>query len=190
MRAEQLVPGLPPQLPAGLGPHRAHGGVEREDAPLPVEQLEGPRRGHGRTLPGELPDPLDAAAQRRFVEEVRSGVRDGTEQPVELVAAAGRVDEVADGDLVADDERRGLVAREQPPEGARVAQRGFVEALAAAKTFLAVRVRRRLPVGLQRLALELADTYVCQILVDEMRDLAARERDVGGLQRAREGRDG
>src|SRR6185437_12250804 len=132
----------------------------------------------------------DRAAQRRLVEEVRSGVRDKLERPVELAAAAGGVREVADRDLVADDERRCLIAGEQPAERARVPQRCLVEALAAGKALLPVRVRRRVAVGVERLALELADSYVSQVLVDEMRDLAAGERDVRGLERPGEGRDG
>src|SRR3954451_12922991 len=131
VRAEQLVPGLAPQRPARRGLERTNGRVEGEDSPLPVEQGEGVRDGHDATLPSELTDALDGAAQRRLVEEVRRGVRDDLERPVELGAARGRVREVSGGDLVADDERRGLVAGEHSLEHARVAQRGLIETLAA-----------------------------------------------------------
>src|SRR5438477_6798117 len=137
------------------------------------------------TLPRELPYVLDRVAQRPFVEEVRRRIGHVMEWPVEVVAAGGAVDEVADGDLVADDERHRLVARHQPLERARVPERRLVEALAAGKALLPVVVRWRLAIGLERPALELADPNVSKLLVDEVRDVAVGERDVRGLERAR-----
>src|SRR6476620_12009836 len=99
MRAEQIVPRLPPQLPALLRRHHAHGLVEREDAALPVEQRQGVRGGHGLTLPGELSDASDCTLQRRLVEEVRSRVRDVAVRPVQLVAAYRRIDAGTQRDL-------------------------------------------------------------------------------------------
>src|SRR4029077_16179627 len=106
-----------------------------------------------------------------------------------IVAAAGRVDDVAHRDLVADDERRLLRAREEPLERGGITERRFVEALPAGKALLAVRVRGRRAIRVERLPLELADADVAEVVVDEMRHLAVAERDVGGLQRAREWRD-
>ena len=51
-------------------------------------------------------------------------------------------------------------------------------------------MRGRVAVGVERLALELADADVSEVVVDEMRDLTAGERDVRGLERARERGDG
>ena len=70
-----------------------------------------------RAIPsGDIPE----QALRNLAERVRRwheaqrppDVRLEVEPGVELVAAAGGVDEVADRELVADDERRGLVAFE------------------------------------------------------------------------------
>ena len=125
--------------------------------------------------------------QRRFVEEVRIRVGDVLEGAVQLGASRSRVHEIANGDFVTDDEDHLLVAREQPLERARVAKRRLVEALAAGETLLPVRVRRRLAVGVERGAFELADVDVAEIVVDEVRDLAAVECDVGGLDGAGDG---
>src|SRR5207237_6011616 len=110
----------------GFWSELADGGVEREDAPLPGEQLERVRDSHDPTLPGELPDALDRAAQRRVVEDVRSRVRDVVEGPVERAASGGGVCEVADGDRVADGERRRLIPCEQASDGARIPERRLV----------------------------------------------------------------
>ena len=76
------------------------------------------------------------------------------------------------------------------PDARVLAELEDVEALAAGKALLAVRVRRRLAVGVERLALELADADVSELLVHEMGNIASGERDVRGLDRAREGGDG
>src|SRR2546423_14289085 len=127
MRPEQLVPGIAPELPGGFRRHGADGSVEGEDASLPVEQREGVRGSHNPKLPRELPGALHGSAQRGLVEQVGSRVRDVLEWPVELAAAAGCVREIAHGNLVADDERDRLVAREQALTRAGVAKRGLVE---------------------------------------------------------------
>ena len=50
-------------------------------------------------------------------------------------------------------------------------------------------MRGRGAVVVERLALEVADADVPELLVDEVRHITTRERDVGRLQRARERRD-
>src|SRR2546430_9951706 len=138
----------------------------------------------------QLADTLDSASQRSFDEEIGSRIRDVPERPVQLAAARGGVRDIAHRDLVADDERRGLVAREQPLARVRVTERGLVEALAAGEALLPVRMRRRLAVGVERLALEVANADVAEIVLDEMRHRTACESEVRGLERAGEGRDG
>ena len=63
----------------------------------------------------------------------------------------------------------GSRVRDEPPERARVAQRCLVEAFASGEALLPVRVRRRVAVGVERLALEVADSYVSQVLVEDWR---------------------
>ena len=50
-------------------------------------------------------------------------------------------------------------------------------------------MRGELAVCIEGLALEISDADVSEVVVDEMRDLAAHERDVRGLDGARERRD-
>ena len=77
---------------------------------------------------------------------------------------------------------------EQAPGSRRVASCGVVEALAAGEGLVA-------PVGMlpravlvERRAVEVADVDVVEERLDDERNLAARERDLGGLERAAEPR--
>src|SRR5512146_1907432 len=85
-----------------------------------------------RTTPGSLPkslprsaaerlDPVHRKRQRLVVEEERSSVWDLVRRPVEVAGAAGRVQCVADRDLVAYDQGGAGPAREQLPVGLRIA---------------------------------------------------------------------
>jgi hypothetical protein len=107
---------------------------------------------------------------------------------VEIVGAGGRVERVADRDLVRDDEDRALGPRDELRERATVPPRDVVEALAAGKRIAAsVRALPR-AVVVDRHAFELADVDVVEERLLDERDLATRERELGRLARAPEAR--
>ena len=128
-------------------------------------------------------DPLRRASERVVVEQVGGRVRQRVFGPVEVVGARGRIQRVANRDLVADDEHRLLGSLEQPPKRPRVAPRGVVEALAAGERIRAPVRALPGPVRLDRLALEVADVDVV-----EQRDVPASEGRLGGFPRAGEPR--
>src|SRR6266566_4083088 len=75
---------------------------------------------------GEPLDAIRGSSQSVFVEEVGRRVRHLVGGPIEVVGAVGRVDRVAQGDLVRDDEQRLLGALQELSEGLRIAQRRCV----------------------------------------------------------------
>jgi hypothetical protein len=108
--------------------------------------------------------------------------------PVELVRSGGRVDRVANRDLVADDEDPPLRPREQPLVRLRVPPCRVVQALAARES-----VRPRVlalpgPVVVDRAPLELADVDVVEERLHLERHRASLERDPRRRQRAAEAR--
>ena len=88
------------------------------------------------------------------------------------------------------DEDRPLRPREDRPVGPDVAAHGLGAAVASAwsRVLGAVRVRPGAVLG-QGTPLELAEADVVQLGHDEARDVAALEREVGGLLRSLELRD-
>src|SRR2546430_17453851 len=117
----------------------------------------------------QLADTLDSASQRSFDEEIGSRIRDVPERPVQLAAPRGGVREIAHRDLVADDQRRGLVAREQPLALVRIAEAGLVGALAAGEALLPVRIGRPLPDGVEGRSLEVAPAADPELAPEEER---------------------
>ena len=132
--------------------------------------------------------PSAARVERLVVEEVRHGVLDLVRRPVEGVGAARSVQRVTDRDLVRDDEHGVVRQLQQAAERLRVPKRRVIQAFPARKGNLA-RVRV-LPgaVGLERLALEVADVDVVEQRLLHEGDVAPGERDLCGLPRPGEAR--
>jgi hypothetical protein len=114
-------------------------------------------------------------------EEVRRRIRDLVVRPIGIAGAFGRVERVANRDLVRDDEDRLLRTREHRLEPATVAGGRSFEALAAGKGVAAC--VRALPrtIFLDRLALEVADVHVVEERLHHERHVASGEGDLRSL---------
>src|SRR5579862_1319477 len=115
-----------------------------------------------RVIADELLDARRRPDERGVVEEVRRRVRDPALGRVEVVRTGRGVERVAGRDLVADDEDRVLGSLDEPAERPRVATGGIVEALAAGEGHGTRVLPLPLPVGRDRVALELADVDVVE----------------------------
>src|SRR5581483_6561631 len=120
-------------------------------------------------------------AKRLVVEEIRRRVRDRVLRRVEAVGPFGCVQRISNRDLVADDERHGLVALEQPAEPLRVAPGCVVEALAAGERIGARVDALPRPVLVEGLALELPYADVVEERLDHERNGPPLEDELGGL---------
>ena len=107
---------------------------------------------------------------------------------VELVRTRGRVERVADRDLVADDEHALVRGGEQAAEAVRVAMSSLVKALAAGKAVGTDVLALPGAVVLDRQALQLPDPHVVEELLLRDRYVAALHRDPRRLDRPPEAR--
>ena len=102
---------------------------------------------------------------------------------IELVGARSSIQRVAHGDLVADDEDCLFGSLDERSKRSRIAARCIVEALASREGLIPPVSALPRTIVVDRAAFELSDADVVEERLEQARHVAARERELDGLQR-------